>query len=183
MQEDSWARPPGQHAPSEWSAWLDKHRLDKDHLTVALATLCDLVKRELEGDLAIHREHVLPASVILPVCCSPSMASTLCGIENLRLVLKTSVPVCIQVVTAEVHCKALSSLITYVLERGRPDPSANATTTVVAIAKLENYLRKNVFGAFSREQPFSAHNLLESTVQRWVDGDRRELLEQVLSCN
>lgn len=74
MQEDSWARPPGQHAPSEWSAWLDKHRLDKDHLTVALATLCDLVKRELEGDLAIHREHVLPASVILPVCCSPSMA-------------------------------------------------------------------------------------------------------------
>lgn len=91
--------------------------------------------------------------------------------------------VCVQVVTAEVHCKALSSLITYVLERGRPDPSANATTTVVAIAKLENYLRKNVFGAFSREQPFSAHNLLESTVQRWVDGDRRELLEQVLSRN
>lgn len=84
-----------------------------------------------------------------------------------------------QVVTAEVHCKALSTLITYVLERGRPDPSANATTTVVAIAKLENYLRKNVFGAFSRDHPFSAHNLLESTVQRWVDGDRRDLLEQV----
>jgi hypothetical protein len=83
-----------------------------------------------------------------------------------------------QVVTAEVHCKALSSLITYVLDKGRPDPSANATTTVVAIAKLENYLRKNVFGAFAREQPFSAHNLLESTVQRWIDGARRDLMEQ-----
>jgi hypothetical protein len=82
------------------------------------------------------------------------------------------------VVTAEVHCKALSSLITYVLDKGRPDPSANATTTVVAIAKLENYLRKNVFGAFAREQPFSAHNLLESTVQRWIDGARRDLMEQ-----
>lgn len=67
MQDDSWARPPGQHGPEDWSAWLGKHRLDKDHLTVALATLCDLVKREIEGDLAIHREHVLPASVILPV--------------------------------------------------------------------------------------------------------------------
>lgn len=67
MQDDSWARPPGQHGPADWSAWLDKHRLDKDHLTVSLATLCDLVKRELEGDLAIHRDHVLPASVILPV--------------------------------------------------------------------------------------------------------------------
>lgn len=67
MQEDSWARPPGQQGHAEWSAWLDKHRLDKDHLTVSLATLCDLVKRELEGDLAIHRAHVLPASVILPV--------------------------------------------------------------------------------------------------------------------
>lgn len=82
-------------------------------------------------------------------------------------------------VTAEVYCKALSTLITYVLERGRPDPSANATTTVVAIAKLENYLRKNVFGAFAREQPFSAHNLLESTMQRWVDSARGDLLEQV----
>jgi hypothetical protein len=86
-----------------------------------------------------------------------------------------------QVVTAEVYCKSLSTLITYVLERVRPDPSATATTTVVAIAKLENYLRKSVFGAFSREQPFSAHNLLESTVQRWVDSARRDLLDQVLS--
>ena len=85
-------------------------------------------------------------------------------------------------VTAEVYCKALSTLITFVLERVRPDPTASSTATVVAIAKLENYLRKNIFGAFSREQPFSAHNLLESTVQRWVDGDRKELLEQVDPC-
>lgn len=85
----------------------------------------------------------------------------------------------VQVVTAEVYCKALSNLIVYVLDRVKPDPSTTSTATVVAIAKLENYLRKSVFGAFNREQPFSAHALLESTVQRWVDGARHALLDQV----
>jgi hypothetical protein len=86
---------------------------------------------------------------------------------------------CAQVVTAEVYCKALSNLIVYVLDRVKPEPSTTSTATVVAIAKLENYLRKSVFGAFNREQPFSAHSLLESTVARWVDGARRDLLDQV----
>jgi hypothetical protein len=47
--------------------WMEQNRLDKDQLTVSLAALCDSVKRELEGDLAIHREHALPSTVTLPV--------------------------------------------------------------------------------------------------------------------
>lgn len=83
-----------------------------------------------------------------------------------------------QVVTAEVYCKSLSTLIVHLLDRIRLSPTPAATNTVVAIAKLENYLRKSIFGAFGQEQPFSAHALLESTVQRWLDGTRRDLLGQ-----
>lgn len=68
MQEDSWARPPGGYRdPTEMQAWMDRRRLDKDGLTVALAALCEAVMRDLDADLAIHREHVLPTPITLPV--------------------------------------------------------------------------------------------------------------------
>lgn len=111
LQEDSWARPPGgHHSHAEWQAWLDKHRLDKDHLTVALATLCDLVKRELEGDLTIHREHVLPMPTQLPVrppCPCPRSSQ----MHPARARAAPGAPsgvLCsrVQVVAADVYCRS-----------------------------------------------------------------------------
>ena len=77
------------------------------------------------------------------------------------------------------YSKSLANLILYFLDKVRPDPTAASTATVVAIAKLENFLRDDVFGAFGQENPLSAHALLESTVRRWLDGTRRELGEQM----
>jgi hypothetical protein len=84
-----------------------------------------------------------------------------------------------QVVTAEVYSKSLSNLVVYLLDKVRPDPTVASTNTVVAVAKLENYLRKNIFAAFQQQQPFSAHTLLESTVKRWLEQTRGELMEQM----
>ena len=84
-----------------------------------------------------------------------------------------------QVIAAEVYSRSLSNLIVYLLDKVRPDPTAAATTTVVAIAKLETFLRTHVFAAFRQEQPFSAHALLETTVTRWLDATRSELLGQL----
>lgn len=84
-----------------------------------------------------------------------------------------------QVITAEVYSKSLSNLIVYLLDKVRPDPTAASTNTVVAIAKLETFLRVEIFTEFHQEQPFSAHALLESTVRRWLEQTRKELLEQL----
>jgi hypothetical protein len=81
MQKDAWNQPPvGFIRVQDMPAWMDQNRLDKDQLTVALATLCDGIKRELETDLVIHRDHILPAPIILPVrkkdlclSCAPCM--------------------------------------------------------------------------------------------------------------
>ena len=68
MQKDPWSRPPvGFNRVADMQAWMEQNRLDKDQLTVALASLCDGVKRELEADLTIHRDHIFPAPIILPV--------------------------------------------------------------------------------------------------------------------
>jgi hypothetical protein len=85
----------------------------------------------------------------------------------------------LQVTTAEVYSKSLSNLIVYLLDRVRPDPTAASTTTVVAVARLETFLRTNIFAAFHHEQPFSAHALLETTVRRWLEQTKRELLDQL----
>jgi hypothetical protein len=78
-----------------------------------------------------------------------------------------------------VYSKSLSNLVVYLLDKVRPDPTVASTNTVVAVAKLENYLRKNIFAAFQQQQPFSAHTLLESTVKRWLEQTRGELMEQM----
>lgn len=76
MQEDSWARPPGGYRdPTEMQAWMERRRLDKEGLTVAIATLCEAVIRDLDADLAIHREHVFPTPITLPVCRPPPALS------------------------------------------------------------------------------------------------------------
>ena len=85
----------------------------------------------------------------------------------------------LQVVTADVYSKSLSNLIVYILDKVKPDPTAASTNTVVAVAKLETFLANNIFSAFGQEQPFSAHALLESTVKRWLDQTRKELLDQM----
>ena len=68
MQKDPWSRPPaGFTRVADMQTWLEQQRLDKDQLIAALSTLCDGVRRELEIDLTIHRDHVFPPAVILPV--------------------------------------------------------------------------------------------------------------------
>ena len=68
MQRDAWSQPPaGFQRVADMQAWMEQQRLDKDQLTAALATLCDGVMHELEADLTIHREHILPAPILLPV--------------------------------------------------------------------------------------------------------------------
>jgi hypothetical protein len=78
-----------------------------------------------------------------------------------------------------VYSKSLSNLIVYLLDKIRPEPTAASTNTVLAIARLETFLCVNIFAAFHQEQPFSAHALLETTIKRWLDQTRKELLDQL----